>query len=40
VLGFREIFLLFPLPIIHAVFSVVGGFFICLRGIKWIRGML
>jgi hypothetical protein len=40
VLGFREIFLLFPLPIIHAVFSVVGGFFLCLRGIKWIRGML
>ena len=40
VMGFREIFLLFPLPIIHAVLSVVGGFFLCLRIIKWIRGLL
>jgi hypothetical protein len=39
-LGFREIFLLFPLPLIHAVLSVAGAIFLCLRAVKWVRGFL
>ncbi len=37
-LGFREIFLFFPLPIIHVVLSILGAIFLCFRGVKWFRG--
>jgi len=37
-LGFREIFLMFPLPIIHAVLSIAGATFLCIRGVKWFKG--
>ncbi len=37
-LGFREIFLMFPLPIVHAVLSVAGATFLCIRAVKWFKG--
>ncbi|GEM_PF-4197011 len=37
-LGFREIFLMFPLPIIHVVLSLAGGIFLCIKAVKWFRG--
>ncbi|MBO3463258.1 hypothetical protein G7B40_031285 [Aetokthonos hydrillicola Thurmond2011] len=37
-LGFREIFLFFPMPIVHTVLTVAGGIFLCIRGVKWFRG--
>ncbi|MDF5717720.1 MAG: hypothetical protein PUP93_28600 [Rhizonema sp. NSF051] len=38
ILGFREILLLFPLPIVHSVLAIAGGIFMCIKGVKWFRG--
>lgn len=40
ILGFREIFLLFPLPILHVVLSGVSAAILLLRTVKWLRGVL
>jgi hypothetical protein len=40
ILGFREIVLLFPIPILQAVFLAVGAALLLLRVVKWVRGIL
>lgn len=38
--GFREIFMLFPLPLINAVLLVLGVIFLCLIGLRWYRSLI